>query len=103
MSGGTTSDEGMSPYTKRMHYMAQTNHIIRLMAAMSIAGMSLTSCIYEDEGVGTESTIGVNTTVVHDSRSPRDIANEEDPFTIQFWLPAQANQLADPDNLTCWQ
>ncbi len=69
---------------------------------MSIAGMSLTSCIYEDEGVGTESTIGVNTTVVHDSRSPRDIANEEDPFTIQFWLPAQANQLADPDNLTSW-
>lgn len=63
------------------------------MAAISIAGLSLTSCIYEDEGVGTEPTIGVNAAVVQGSRSPRDVANEEDPFTLFFWLPEQADQL----------
>lgn len=78
------------------------------MAALSIAGVSLTSCIYEDEGVGTEQTIGVNADVVQGTRAPRDIANEEDPFTIQFWLlPEQADQLLlaaydsnTPDNTT---
>lgn len=80
--------------------MGQNNHIIRFAAAIYIAGLSLTSCIYEDEGVGAEPTIGVNTTVVQGARGTYDIANDEDPFALMFWLPAQANQLADPDALT---
>lgn len=81
--------------------MKRVNHIIRTVVTISIMGLSLSSCVYDD-GVDSDKTISINAMVANESRTASTAASNDDSFVVLFWLQDQLGQLTEPDNNQDW-
>ena len=81
--------------------MKRINHIIRTVVTISIVGLSLSSCVYDD-GVDSDKTISINAMVSNESRTVSTAASNDDSFVVLFWLQDQLEQLTEPENNPNW-
>lgn len=81
--------------------MKRINHIIRTVVTISIVGLSLSSCVYDD-GVDSDKTISINAMVANESRTVSTAASNDDSFVVLFWLQDQLGQLTEPENNQNW-
>ncbi len=73
-------------------------HTIWLIAMVFIAGTSLSSCVYDDEGDSGESdNIRINTVVVNGSRTARVSETDDNRFVVLFWRKDDLASLENPN------
>ncbi len=74
-------------------------HTIWLIAMVFIAGTSLSSCVYDDEGDSGESdNIRINTMVVNGSRIASVVEADNDRFVVLFWRENDLASLKSSDS-----
>lgn len=83
--------------------MKRIEHIIKIVSAMFLAGVSLSSCVYDDgPDFDFPDTIRVNTLAVDGTRSAVNAAEGANTFTVLFYLDAEHLENADTDS-AAWQ
>lgn len=81
--------------------MKRSNYIMATMVII-LMELLLQSCIYDDIATETEKNIGINSMVVNGAQSPVSAEDEHDSFVVLFWMPENADHLANPTEGAAW-